>query len=124
MICGRTPLWLDAFSLAIPRPELPALLDGGQIVVVRWARRNQRFEAVVGFVKMTKGQARRDKRSRSANELRLGSNHPHARLTEDQVKKIRSLQGKMSAAAIGKQFGVHKETVASILRRENWGWLT
>jgi hypothetical protein len=55
--------------------------------------------------------------------IRAGTKHYKAILTEDQVREIRSLRGVMSQRAIGARFGVHKETVASILRGENWAWL-
>lgn len=55
--------------------------------------------------------------------LPFGEAHHWSLLTVDQVREIRSLRGRMTQQAIGDKFGVHKETVGCIQRRENWDWL-
>lgn len=52
-----------------------------------------------------------------------GEGHPSAILTEDQVKQIRSLRGKMLQREIGEMFGVTKSAVGAIQRGDRWGWL-
>jgi hypothetical protein len=46
-----------------------------------------------------------------------------AKLTEDDVRTIRGLEGHMTQQGIADRFGVHLMTVNSILRRKNWSWL-
>ncbi len=46
-----------------------------------------------------------------------------SRLSEDDVRRIRAMQGSMTQRAIGEMFGVDGETVGSIHRRETWAWL-
>lgn len=47
----------------------------------------------------------------------------HAKLTEDQVRQIRSLAGIESQGRMGKRFNVSRNTIASIIRGSNWAWL-
>lgn len=52
-----------------------------------------------------------------------GERSGSAKLTESDVRAIRSLEGRMTQQEIADKFGVHLMTVNSILRRRNWGWL-
>jgi hypothetical protein len=52
-----------------------------------------------------------------------GERAGNAKLTEPQVREILKLKGQMSRAKIGKQFGVHGNTVAEIHARRNWFWV-
>lgn len=45
-----------------------------------------------------------------------------AKLTEGDVRAIRSLKGRATQRAIGDRFGVDAETVGNIHRRETWAW--
>lgn len=51
-----------------------------------------------------------------------GDNHPLAKLTSGQVLEIRSLYGSglYSHGDLAKRFGVDRETIGSITRRESW----
>jgi hypothetical protein len=52
-----------------------------------------------------------------------GERSGSAKLTESEVRSIRSLEGRMTQQDIADKFGVHLMTVNSILRRRNWGWM-
>jgi hypothetical protein len=53
----------------------------------------------------------------------IGESHPQAKLTEASVREIRSLQGALTLAEIGKRYGVNPTTVHGILSRRRWAWL-
>lgn len=50
-----------------------------------------------------------------------GQAHWKSKLTEEQVKAIREMQG--SCSEIAKVFGVRKDTIVAIKNRINWAWL-
>ncbi len=50
----------------------------------------------------------------------FGETHPGAKLTECNVKEIRSLYPLMTQRALAERFGVRRGTIVSVLRRENW----
>lgn len=52
-----------------------------------------------------------------------GARAPAAKLTEDDVRLIRSLEGQETSVATASRFGVSKVAVRKIQKRENWGWL-
>lgn len=49
-----------------------------------------------------------------------GENHYGAKLTVPQVKKIRSLEGKMTMEKIANIYGVSRHNVWAIIRRRKW----
>jgi hypothetical protein len=53
----------------------------------------------------------------------FGQKNALAKLTDDDVKKIRALRGSRSQKEIGKMFGIGQMQVSRIQRREQWGWL-
>lgn len=52
-----------------------------------------------------------------------GERSGQAKITRDDVKNIRSLEGKMSHRLIASKFGISTGYVSHILTRRNWGWL-
>lgn len=52
---------------------------------------------------------------------RSGSSHPRAKLTEDDIRKIRSLRGLLSQKAIGEMFDIPQPTVSAIQLGKIWG---
>lgn len=52
-----------------------------------------------------------------------GERNAHAKLSEEDVRKIRVLSGSMSQRGIAKLFGVSNAAVADILHRRKWAWL-
>lgn len=46
-----------------------------------------------------------------------------SKLTENQVREIRSLKGKMTQAAVAEMFGINKWTAMDIQNRKSWAWL-
>lgn len=46
-----------------------------------------------------------------------------SKLTQEDVRRIRSLKGHYNQKEIGAMFGVDAETVGNIHRRETWAWL-
>ena len=52
-----------------------------------------------------------------------GERHSRAKLTEADVREIRSLQGKMTQSALARRFGVSPATLREILIRKIWAWL-
>lgn len=53
-----------------------------------------------------------------------GERQHSARLTENQIREIRSLKGEESAVSLANRYGVSKWTIFDILNRRNWAWLT
>lgn len=53
----------------------------------------------------------------------LGARNGCAKLTEDDVRSIRSIKGKKTQAEIAALFGVTKSTVNNIYYGPNWKWL-
>lgn len=52
-----------------------------------------------------------------------GEKNPQSRLTESEVRQIRSLSRALSTADIAAKFDVSKQTVGDIVARRRWGWL-
>lgn len=52
-----------------------------------------------------------------------GEANGHAKLTVDQVRKIRSLEGTMLQREIGELFDVKAGTISNILAKKAWAWL-
>ncbi len=52
-----------------------------------------------------------------------GEQNAHAKLREEDVRKIRFLSGSMSQRGIARLFGVSNAAVADILHRRKWAWL-
>lgn len=52
-----------------------------------------------------------------------GERHAMSKLSQEQVLKIRSLQGKMLQRDIAKMFGVCAGTISEIHQRRTWSWL-
>lgn len=50
----------------------------------------------------------------------IGEAHGRAKLTEEQVLVIRTLQGQVSAELVGKRFGVSNTAIRLIWKRRNW----
>jgi len=61
-------------------------------------------------------------KARDGTSLR-GENHFKAKLKEVDVKLIRIMYPRYTQTMIAKIFGVQRETVGSIVRGINWGWL-
>lgn len=52
-----------------------------------------------------------------------GRQNPQSRLTEADVRSIRSMKGAKTERQIAEQFGVAPGTIGAIHRRKIWGWL-
>lgn len=52
-----------------------------------------------------------------------GERHPLSTLTEDMVRRIRSLEGSATKKAIADLLGVSRECVRDVILRRRWGWL-
>jgi hypothetical protein len=59
----------------------------------------------------------------AANQPR-GQRHGMSRLTEDQVRQIRSLQGTTTLVELARRYGVAKQTVHHVVRRRTWQHVT
>jgi hypothetical protein len=53
----------------------------------------------------------------------FGEAHPNSKLTEADVREIRSLAGRMLQKHIARKFGITRQAVRLIHRRINWAWL-
>jgi len=53
----------------------------------------------------------------------LGRQGTAFKLTDDDVRHIRSLKGKMPLRHVGGLFGIHHSTVSDIQNRKRWTWL-
>ena len=49
-----------------------------------------------------------------------GEKHHRSKLTEKQVKEIRSIQGRVNFSALGRLYGVSRTTITRILRGQSW----
>lgn len=54
------------------------------------------------------------------HRMARGERHPYAKLTDDKVRQIRSLQGVMTQKKIGEMFGTHWINVQRIILRKTW----
>lgn len=52
-----------------------------------------------------------------------GKNNGQAKLTEAEVREIRSLEGQMLLREIGALFSIERSTVCGIIKRRSWAWL-
>lgn len=52
-----------------------------------------------------------------------GENHVRNKLTENDVRRIRSLVGKKTQFELADMFGVTRSGIQSILRGKSWAWL-
>lgn len=52
-----------------------------------------------------------------------GTRNGQAKLTEDGAKRILALKGAAPQEELARQFGVSRQTISAIHRRENWAWL-
>ncbi len=53
-----------------------------------------------------------------------GSRQWNTKLTEGNVREIRSLRGKLFQREIASLYGVRKTTISAIFRGDSWAWLT
>lgn len=52
-----------------------------------------------------------------------GPKNGRSMISEDQVREIRSLAGKISYRKMAKDFGISKSAIEAIINRKNWGYL-
>jgi hypothetical protein len=55
--------------------------------------------------------------------IRKGEKHGMHKLTEDEVRQIRSLRPSHTATSLGRKFGVSRACIDSITNGKNWSWL-
>jgi len=53
----------------------------------------------------------------------MGEKVAKSKLTEQDVREIRALEGTMTLKGIAKLYGVGFQQVSNIIRRKNWSWL-
>ena len=53
-----------------------------------------------------------------------GETQGSSRLTEADVREIRRLSATLPQKEVASRFGINKQAVSRIVRRERWGWLT
>ncbi len=73
---------------------------------IRWATRRENHAD-----KLLHGTAQR------------GEKHPRVKLTEEQVKEIRSLAGQLAHKQIAERYRITSGTVSNIINRHTWSWL-
>jgi hypothetical protein len=61
-------------------------------------------------------------RSGRRNDAR-GTEHPRAKLTEEQVLEIRNLYRTMTQVQLAKRFNVSRSAIRAIVEGRNWAWL-
>ena len=54
--------------------------------------------------------------------LCVGEDHPNSKLKNSEVKYIKSLKGKYSAAEIAKKFNVSRKCISMIMNGQSWKW--
>lgn len=64
----------------------------------------------------------RDMVSKGRGNLPAGEKHPYAKLTESEVKEIRSMKGQ-TQAEIARRFNIRQDTVSRILSRKIWKYV-
>lgn len=69
--------------------------------------------------------ADRNRKERTSHaSVNVGVNHCRAILSDENVKEILTLNGKLTQAEIGRRFGVCRHTVGKILTGKNWKHIT
>lgn len=58
------------------------------------------------------------------NTINRGRKNGSCKLTENQVREIRALDGARTQREIAERYGVSEASIRDILMRKNWGWLT
>lgn len=53
----------------------------------------------------------------------MGERHGNAKITEDDVREIRALNGVLPKARVAKMFNISRENVRDIQSGRRWGWL-
>lgn len=56
--------------------------------------------------------------------LTQGERNCHCRLTPDDVRSIRALYGTLNQKQLGDKYGVSFTTIAAIVTRRSWAWLS
>jgi group I intron endonuclease len=72
--------------------------------------------------KAGKGRKMSDEFRKKISELNTGEKHPRVKLNEIQVLEIRQkhIPGKYGYVKLAKEYGVHDETIRSIILRKTW----
>jgi group I intron endonuclease len=72
--------------------------------------------------KMMKGRFVSDETKKKMSEAQTGEKSSRAKLTEKEVLEIRSkyIPGKYGYVKLSKEYGVHDETIRSIIKRTSW----
>lgn len=52
-----------------------------------------------------------------------GEARPHSKMTEAQIREIRSLKGKMLYREIAAKMGLSRPSISMIMARKTWAWL-
>lgn len=60
------------------------------------------------------------RRGRGNGQIPGGTDHPSARLTEDEVRTIRESSDSSTQAELAKEFGVSSSTISGIIRGRIW----
>lgn len=60
------------------------------------------------------------RKGRKVSIVQAGANHYRAKLTDEQVHEIRSLQGHVGSTILGRRFGVAPSTINRIWNGQNW----
>jgi hypothetical protein len=61
--------------------------------------------------------------TRQHGTISRGERNGHAKLTEADVRFIRTLKGNLTSTEIAKKFGVSRGSIGKILSGKNWSWL-
>lgn len=72
---------------------------------LRWATHKENMEDMVGHGKSTRGR------------------HASAKLTESDVREIRSLRRQVKQAELARAFNVRVDTISEIQRHKTWSWI-
>ena len=88
--------------------------------VVRHRCNNKRCIEVTHLLLGTKMDNERDK---VAAGVHKGTRNSAAKLTEEDVLRIRKLYKTRTQLSIAKEYGVSRTTIGMIVTKDNWGWL-
>ena len=106
--------------MALNRADIPNGMQVNHKNGVRGDTRRENLEVLTASENTIHGIRVLGRKPRAQN----GERNPSAKLTKEQVVKVRSLAGKMSQSQIAAIVGAKQQTISNVINRKTWTHLT